>query len=144
MAITIRTLGHGDEQVLVNTAMGVFDDPILADRTREFLDDPRHHLLVALDDELVVGFVSAVHYIHPDKPQPELWINEISVASTHRERGVAKALLRSLLDLGQSVGCDEAWVLTEQSNTAAVALYSAMGGAASADEPIVFTYRLTD
>ena len=130
--------------MLVNIAMGVFDDPIVADRTREFLDDPRHHLLVALDNELVVGFVSALHYIHPDKPQPELWINEIGVASTHRERGVAKALLRSLLNLGQSVGCNEAWVLTERSNTAAMALYSAIGGTASTDEPVVFAYRLTD
>ena len=31
-----------------------------------------------MDEEQIVGFASAVHYVHPDKP-PELWINEMGV-----------------------------------------------------------------
>jgi hypothetical protein len=61
-------LRPGDETVLDRVAPGVFDDPIDADGTRRFLADERHHIAVALEGALVVGFASGVHYFHPDKP----------------------------------------------------------------------------
>ena len=62
-----RGLHHLD-----NVAEDVFDDPIVEASAQEFLADPRHRLVVALDNNIVVGFVSAVIYVHPDKPAPEL------------------------------------------------------------------------
>ena len=59
---------------------GSSDDPIGAHPAREILNDPRHRLVVAIDDDAVVGFVSAVLYVHPDKAMPELRINEVGVA----------------------------------------------------------------
>jgi hypothetical protein len=38
-----------------------FDDALDARAIREFLLDPRHHLVVAVDDGVVIGFTSAVH-----------------------------------------------------------------------------------
>src|SRR5690242_8701573 len=93
MAVEIKVLGLPDAGVLRHVAPGVFDDPINARRAEEFLADPRHHLVVAVDEGLVVGFVSAVHYVHPDKPLPELWINEIGVTATHQGRGLGTRLL---------------------------------------------------
>ena len=61
--------------------------------TAEFLADSRHHLAVAVDEGRVVGMASAVHYVHPDKP-PELWINEVGVAPTHRGLGIGRAPAR--------------------------------------------------
>ena len=84
MPVEVRMLQEGDEAILARVGPGVFDDPIDARRTAEFLGDPRHHIAVAVDGGVVVGFVSAVHYVHPDKPAAELWINEVSVGSTHR------------------------------------------------------------
>lgn len=72
MTISIEILDRDDLDILKNIAPGVFDDRIDLPRTSEFLADPRHHLVVAIDNNLVIGFVSAVHYVHPDKPQPEL------------------------------------------------------------------------
>src|SRR5713226_10560378 len=92
-------------------------------RLVEFLSDPRHHIAVAIDDGVVVGFASAVLYVHPDKPRPELWINEVGVAETHHRRGIAGKLLNALLDVGRDADCVEAWVLTDRSNEAAMALY---------------------
>jgi ribosomal protein S18 acetylase RimI-like enzyme len=123
----IKILGPGDHHVLQNVAPDVFDNPIDAAWSKEFLEDSRHHIAVAIDDRLVVGFVSAVHYIHPDKP-PELWINEVAVAPTHRDLGLAKAMMRALFELGRAHNCVTAWVLTNRNNAEAMALYSSIGG----------------
>jgi ribosomal protein S18 acetylase RimI-like enzyme len=133
MATEIKVLQSGDETILMNVAAGVFDNPIDAELTREFLGDPRHHIAVAIDDGLIVGFASAVHYIHPDKP-PELWINEVGLAPTHRGRGLGKSVLKALFEVGRAHNCTVAWVLTYRSNVAAVALYSSVGGTEGADD----------
>jgi hypothetical protein len=76
----LKLLRPTDLHNLDNIAEDVFDDPIVLSSAQEFLIDSRHRLVVALDNQVVVGFVSAVIYLHPDKPAPELWINEIGVA----------------------------------------------------------------
>ena len=90
----IRLLGASDASVLLNVAPGVFDNAIDTRWTNEFLADPRHHMMVALQDGQVVGMASAVHYIHPDKP-PEFWVNEIGVAPSYRNQGIGKRLFRN-------------------------------------------------
>jgi GNAT superfamily N-acetyltransferase len=142
MAIEIKVLGPQDAGVLRHVAPGVFDDPINVRRAEEFLADSRHHLVVAVDEGLVVGFVSAVHYVHPDKPLPELWINEVGVTATHRGRGLGTRLLRSLFDVARVLGCAEAWVLTDRANTAAMRLYPAAGSTEPPSDHVMFTYRL--
>ena len=139
MTHVIRLLGPGDIATLDRVADDVFDEPVNLAWAREFLNDPRHHLAVALDGDTVVGFASAVHYIHPDKP-PELWINEVGVAPTHHRRGIGRQLLAALFEHGRSLGCGQAWVLTEEENDAARGLYSALGGVE--DESIMYTFDL--
>ena len=137
--LTIRMLDPGDTAVLDNVAPGVFDNAIDQHWTAEFLADDRHHMAVALDDGQVVGMASAVHYVHPDKP-PELWINEVGVAPSHQQQGIGQQLMRVLFVRGREVGCTEAWLGTEQDNTAARRLYAAMGGN---EQPMVYvTFEL--
>ena len=139
--LQIRILERGDEGVLDTVAPDVFDKPIDARAAREFLGDPRHRLTVAIDAGAVVGFVSAVLYVHPDKPAPELWINEVGVASSHQRRGIARRLLAATLEDARAAGCSEAWVLTDRTNQAAMQLYEAVGGDPSGDH-VMFTFRL--
>jgi ribosomal protein S18 acetylase RimI-like enzyme len=133
MAIEIKVLHRGDENVLMTVAPAVFDNPIDTELTKEFLEDPRHHIAVAIDDGLVVGFASGVHYIHPDKP-PELWVNEVGLAPTHRRRGLGKAVLKALFEVGRAQNCTVAWVLTYRTNVAAMALYASVGGTEGVDD----------
>jgi len=142
MSIEIRVLRRDEGTILENVAPDVFDDPVIQQVAEQFLGDPRHHLAVAIDGKLVVGLASGVHYLHPDKPQPEFWINEVGVAPAHQAQGLGKALMRSLLAVAQSLGCAEAWVLTERNNTPALRLYKAIGGAQAPDETVMFTFRL--
>jgi len=125
--VEITLLNGDDLSVLGNVDDDVFDLRVNAAYCAEFLRDPRHHICVARDRGVVVGFVSAVHYIHPDKPT-QLWINEVGVAATHHKRGIAKALLERMFALGKELKCSEAWVLTDEDNAAARALYRSAGG----------------
>jgi ribosomal protein S18 acetylase RimI-like enzyme len=133
MAVQVRVLGPDDEHVLMNVAADVFDAPIDPRLTREFLHDPRHHIVVSIDESVVVGFASAVHYLHPDKA-PQLWINEVAVAPSHQRRGLGHTMLRILFDVGRTHRCTMAWVLTDRTNTPAMALYGSLGGREGADD----------
>ena len=128
MTVTLHLLGPGDANVLDRVADGVFDEPVATRWTNEFLADSRHHMVVALDGGWVVGMVSAVHYVHPDKA-PQLWINEVGVAPSHQRQGIGRRLLDAMLAHGRALGCTEAWLGTEPDNVAARRLYESAGGA---------------
>jgi ribosomal protein S18 acetylase RimI-like enzyme len=143
MDIEIRILGADDADVLARLAPDVFDDGIDPRWSAEFLADPRHHLAVAIDAGTVVGMASAVHYVHPDK-RPELWINEVGVAATHRRRGIGKRLLQALFLRARALGCAEAWVLTDDDNAAARRLYASAGGTESPQVMVSFHFPPPD
>ena len=138
----IRLLKATDCDALLSVADDVFDDPIDPLAAAEFLADPRHHLAVAIADGLVVGFVSAVHYVHPDKSKPELWINEVGVAPSHQGQGLARKLMESVLAEARRLGCSMAWVLTNRDNTAAMRLYSGCGGVEATQDAVMFEFKL--
>jgi aminoglycoside 6'-N-acetyltransferase I len=140
----IKILRREDAAVLVAAGPDVFDDALDPRVTTEFLNDPRHHLVAAIDRGVVVGFASAVHYVHPDKSSPEMWINEVGVAATHRGRGVASAILQRLLDVARAIGCVEAWVLTDRTNEAALRLYKSSGGIEASGDQVMLTFHLQD
>jgi GNAT superfamily N-acetyltransferase len=139
--IETRMLDAGDHALLMNVVPDVFDNDIDARLTAEFLADERHHIAAAIDDGRVVGFASGVHYIHPDKPA-EMWINEVGVADAYQGRGLAKAIMKTMLAHARALGCVNAWVLTERSNKAAMALYASAGGRESAPDEVMLTFDL--
>ena len=138
----IKLLDANDVHYLRNVAVDVFDDPIVESSAQEFLADPRHRLVIALDNDLVVGFISAVIYLHPDKPAPELWINEVGVAPTHQRQGIGKRLMQTVLEEAKRSGCTEAWVLTERDNLPAMAMYTSTGGIETPPDSVMFTFKL--
>lgn len=143
MPIEIRSLASGEEALLINAAPDVFDNRVDPAFAREFLADPRHHIVAALDNGRIVGFASAVNYLHPDKA-PELWINEVGVAPPWQRRGIGRRLMEAILAVGAARGCREAWVLTENGNRAARGLYAAAGGSESPDGPMLITFATGD
>jgi aminoglycoside 6'-N-acetyltransferase I len=142
MAIEIKSLVSGEEGVFGRIVPDVFDLAIDEHVAREFLADPRHHIAVAIDDGFVVGFASGVHYFHPDKPRPEMFVNEVGVASTHRGRGIATGVLAALFSRARDLGCAEAWVLTDRHNEPAMRLYASSGGVEAPNDQVMFTFHL--
>ncbi len=139
---TLKILSTSDLPLLLTATDDVFDNPVDENLAREFLADPRHHIVVALVNGIVIGFASAVHYIHPDKP-PELWINEVGVAAPHQGKGIAKAIMNEMLNMGKRLGCVNAWVLTDKNNTAANGLYKSVGGKISEEETVMYEFGIS-
>lgn len=106
---------------------GIGADPPTEAWTGTFLSSDGHHLLVAVDDDGPIGFVSGVETTHPDKGT-EMFLYELSVHPDHRNRGVGKALVGALAELARASGCYGMWVGTEPDNAAALATYRAAGG----------------
>jgi ribosomal protein S18 acetylase RimI-like enzyme len=142
MSLEIRLLGSADVDLVTGAGADAFDSLPQEGLAAEFLADPRHHLVAAIDAGRIVGFVSALHYVHPDKP-PELWINEVGVAPTHRGQGVGRAMLRAMLGHGRHLGCGSAWVLTDDANAAARRLYEASGGVRAEHACVMFEFSLS-
>lgn len=144
MSIEIRKLGPGDEAVLGNVAAGVFDEPLRPDLTKRFLATPNYRIFVALDGDLVVGMATGFSHFHPDKPE-EFFVNELGVDDAYLRRGIGTRLLQAILVEARAMGCTDAWVGTEQSNGAALALYRKQMSADDTEEVMsVFTYDLED
>jgi GNAT superfamily N-acetyltransferase len=141
VSIEIKLLASGDAALLGSVAPGVFDRGISASLAKEFLCDPRHHLTVAIDDARIVGFASGVHYVHPDKA-PQMFINEVGIAPTHRGRGIGRAVLNALIGRARDLNCSEAWVLTCRENVSAMRMYASVGGREEANTPVMFTFPL--
>lgn len=140
---SIKILSPDDADLLRTVAPSVFDHSVAPELLQEFLADARHHLAVAIDDGQVVGIVSAVHYVHPDK-RPQLFINEVAVSGPYRQKGIGRALMSAMLERGKNLGCTEAWVLTDRKNTAAMRFYGGLGGSEAPSDSVMFTFRLAD
>ena len=141
--VIVRMATVDDFDALCAVQTDIFDHTIDEQRTSEFLADPRHHIALAFANDAIVGMASAVHYVHPDQ-EPSLFINEVGVVPESQKQGIGRKLVETLCAHGKSLGCTEAWVATEPSNTAARRTYAAAGGTED-DEPFVmFTFNLRD
>ena len=130
-------MGPGAE-ASVREAAHLFDHEVDESAVRAFLEDDRHHLLVAYVEERPAGFVTAVELLHPDKPKPEAFLYELGVDSEFRRMGVATALLDELTRLCRERGCGEMFVLTDEANEAALATYAKAGGRREADQVMFY------
>jgi aminoglycoside 3-N-acetyltransferase I len=112
---TIRRLGPGDEGVIRALAE---DEPQTA-----LLADERTTFVAAFDGETPVGF--AFGYVLPRRHgRPTIFfVYEVDVDERYRRRGIGRRLLEELL-----AGHEDAFVLTEADDDAAMALYAALGG----------------
>jgi ribosomal protein S18 acetylase RimI-like enzyme len=119
----------------------VFDHDVEPALLNAFLANPSNLLMVAVADDVVVGMASGIAYVHPDKPL-QLFVNEVGVSARFQRRGVGKELMTALLQHGRDLGCHEAWVATEEGNTAARGLYGAVGGREDDERAVVYVYSM--
>jgi ribosomal protein S18 acetylase RimI-like enzyme len=130
-------IGPAADAAELVAASGLFDNPVSEHGARAFLGMPGHHLLLARSgDGTAVGFVSGVELGHPDK-DAEMFVYELGVDGSFRQRGIATALLRALAALGLGLGCTGMWTGTERANAAALATYRSLGAVVDAESVFV-------
>lgn len=128
-----------DLDAMIEAGDALFDFAVKPNLARRFIKDDRHYLMLAYCEERVVGMASAFCYIHPDK-DTAMFVNEVSVVEEYRNRGIARTLVRKLVDYGKTIGCVDAWIATEESNWAARKAYRAAGGEEDAERVVLTTF----
>lgn len=121
----IRRVTEGEA---VEAASSLFDRAAKPGATSQFLASPNHHLLIAYERGIPVGFVSGVETTHPDKGT-EMFLYELGVDGAFRRRGIGKALVSAIAELARDHGCYGMFVLTDEDNDAALATYASAGAA---------------
>jgi ribosomal protein S18 acetylase RimI-like enzyme len=131
MDVEILTVGPADDALLADCDPDVFDREIDPAHLAGYLADAGHRLVIARAAGLVIGQARAVIHHQPDEA-PHLYIDNLGVAEAWRRQGLAGRLLGVLETWGREQGCTEAWVLTEDDNGPARALYEGRGGTTEA------------
>lgn len=113
------------------------DAPILA-----LLTDPLWYLLVACIGDEVVGGLWGCALRRAHRPEPEFMLYEMGVREDRRNRGVGGALVQAFEEEARKAGAHEVWVLTNESNAPAVAMYARAGMTRTNPDDLMLTVKI--
>jgi aminoglycoside 3-N-acetyltransferase I len=136
--VIVRRLGPGDEHVVERLA-----EQGPPARAAELLADERTIFLAAFDGEEPepVGFVLAYELLRRHGDPSRLFVYEVGVVPEARRRGVATELLRELARIARAQGIRHGFVLTNESNEAAMELYRSLGGTRPNSDDVLFDFE---
>ena len=141
ISIQIKVADETDLPAMIAAGDNLFDYAVKPEKAKEFLKDRRHHLILAYQDQKIVGMVSGFDYVHPDK-DTALFINEASVIEEFQGQGIGREMIKAMCEYARSIGCREAWVATEQSNAAARKAYINAGGTEDPESIVLIEFNL--
>lgn len=107
--------------------------------TRRMLERPDFHVIVALDAGKLVGGLTAYEMQMFKSETTEMFLYEIEVLASHRQKGIGKALIEFLKQICLEKKIAVMFVGTEKDNLPARKLYAGTGGAAD-EETVWFNY----
>lgn len=92
-----------------------------------FLESETCYLLIAVAGEDVVGSLNGYALLQPERQQRQFLLYEIDVKEAWRSQGIGSMLVNAFVADARKAGAFEVWVLTNQANEAAMAMYSKCG-----------------
>jgi ribosomal protein S18 acetylase RimI-like enzyme len=134
----IRLLQSGDEG-LAEQACRLYTPSAV--NPGAFLNAPNTTMLIAADDNRVVGFAYGHELVHPDGERT-MSLYSLGVAESHRRQGVGRQLVELFIEDARERNCTEVWVLTSDDNAAGSATYTSAGGAREPIGQMMYTWRL--
>lgn len=108
-----------------------------------WLESPSNCLLAATVGEELAGFLLAYRLEKPGGVSAMLWVAELEVIPAFRRRGVGRALIDAARELAGDQNLSSVELLTNHSNTAAVAFYRETGGEVVHGDDLLISYRPT-
>jgi GNAT superfamily N-acetyltransferase len=136
----IRLLELGDEPVLIEATRLVNEVEITDAKAAALLADPSYLFVVALtDDGSVMGRIYA-NVLHRHE-STDLLLYEVDTLEAHRRKGAARAMIDFLGELSRLRGYGEMWVLTEEDNAGARALYKGAGGVEEGSPAVMYVFQ---
>jgi aminoglycoside 3-N-acetyltransferase I len=131
--VNIRRLGVGDEDVVRQLAV--------REPQTGLLDDDRTIMLAAFEDHEPIGFVLAYELPRRHGHAAMLSVYEIDVDADRRRAGIATALMDHLGELARERGIADGFLLTNESNEAAMAFYASLGGERPNQDDVLWLLR---
>ena len=118
----------------------LLDAPWQPEPAAAFLADANNLLLLAMDGDAPIGFLTAHRLQRLDARRAEVLIYEIAVAEAVQRRGIGRALIERATAWAAVVGADLAWVLTDGGDDRAAAFYRGTGGTPDPPGITLFSY----
>ena len=140
--VRITRMRRRDSRRVV-AARELFGVQLDLDATRRYLSDHRNLFLLASDGPTPVGFLRGTLLRQMRTVRPQFFLYEIGVVPSARRQGVGKALVERMLSFARRARCDEAFVLTSNTNHAAAALYRSTGGRTETPGDRMYVYPLS-
>ncbi|NKB33190.1 MAG: GNAT family N-acetyltransferase [Pseudomonadales bacterium] len=97
--------------------------------------------LVENDVQTLAGMSSGRIEQKPYNFSKWLYIDEVDTCSNHRQKGVATAMMETLLKFAKDKGCEEVWLGTETDNLVARRFYESLDPD-DIDDVIGYTFEL--
>jgi ribosomal protein S18 acetylase RimI-like enzyme len=109
----------------------------------KFLSDRANYLFLALEGERVAGSLFGYSLVHPPMREPQFLLYEIDVRPQSRRRRIGKALVEAFISAARDAGAFEVWVITNQSNATAMAMYASCGLRRENPDDVMLALSLT-
>lgn len=136
--INIMRLRADDESVekmrVLNQLYGTeFEDPesYESNPSKEYLEsllaDEHIIVLAAMDEERIVGGLTAYILPKPEQERSEIYIYDLAVGKNYRRKGIATSLIEEIQNIGESVGAWAIFVQGDPEDLPAIKLYESLG-----------------
>lgn len=140
--IEVKRLEAGSEEIAAEV-VGVFkSERASPEHMRRFLANAANVLFAALKDGLPVGFLLAHKLERLDNKLSSVLVYEVEVAEEHRRKGVATGMIQALQRTCAMDRSGDMWLICDDTNAAALALYRSTGAVPRAGASVLVDYRL--
>jgi ribosomal protein S18 acetylase RimI-like enzyme len=109
----------------------------------EFLANPARFLILAIEEERVVGSLYGYALRHPYRREPQFFLYGIDVRPEYRNQQIGSALVDEFITEAKLAGAFEVWVLTSESNKAAMVMYAHSGLERSSTDDVMLSLTLS-
>lgn len=104
------------------------DQTITAEKAKSFITNPMTVVFACVENDVAIGYIMAYRMVRMDNGNDIMQIYHLFVKEAHRRKGIAKELMRLMLEYANSEKIHYLYLLTGKDFIPARKLYESMGG----------------